>query len=73
MFLKLTNQHPTCKGEPLILNSTAIVSIRQGMAKREGDVMEPVTFVFCPPHGSWEVKESLDEIYKLLKKSLSVK
>ncbi|MEY4570987.1 MAG: hypothetical protein RLZ10_180 [Bacteroidota bacterium] len=66
MFLKLTNIHENHLGEPVILNSSNIVSVRRG--KKTPESQEDVTFVFLPPHGVWYVKESIEDIYKMLKK-----
>jgi hypothetical protein len=32
----------------------------------EDGIIENITYVFCPPHGTWEVEESLDEVVKTL-------
>ena len=72
MFIKLTNANPTHKGKSLHINSTMIVTVYRADAVRavdtEGNITEKeeVTFVFCPPHGSWEVVESPDEIAAML-------
>jgi hypothetical protein len=29
---------------------------------KENGIIENITYVFCPPHGTWEVEESLDEV-----------
>lgn len=67
MFIKLTNANPQHRGNPVLLKSSDIVSIHEGMAQREGsDVLERVTYVFIPPHGTWEVTEAVAEIFSLL-------
>jgi len=67
MFLKLTNIHENHLGEPVILNSSNIVSIRRG--KKTPESQEDATFVFVPPHGTWHVAETVEDIYKMLKKN----
>ena len=50
----------------MLINASGIVSVVRGVATREDNVLENVTYVFIPPHGTWEVKESLDEIMELV-------
>ena len=69
MIIQLTNTNPDVKGDPLALNSDFIVSIREGKAKRDDGTEDGVTFVFCPPHGTWEVEESVTDILKMIKKN----
>jgi hypothetical protein len=67
MFIKLTNANPQHRGNPVLLKRNDIVSIHEGMAQREGsDVVERVTYVFIPPHGTWEVTETVAEIFTKL-------
>ena len=68
MIIQLTNTNPDVKGDPIALNSDFIVSIREGKAKRDDGTEEFVTFVFCPPHGTWEVSDSLASILKTINK-----
>ena len=50
-----------------MLQSDIFVSIHEGMAQREGsDVLERVTYIFGPPHGTWEVTETISEIFSML-------
>jgi len=72
MFITLTNANPAFKGRQVVLNSSNIVSIHRSTVTRPpeeegGDtVVEDITFVHCPPHGTWEVAETPEEIVKLL-------
>lgn len=68
MFLKLTNSHPSFKNEAIILNSDHIVSIRSGSVERADKTIDIVTLIHMPPHGTWEVKETPEDIAKKLKK-----
>jgi hypothetical protein len=68
MIIVLTNTNPEVKGDPIALNTDFIVSIREGKVKRDGGVEEQATLVFCPPHGTWEVEESLKDILKMINK-----
>jgi len=65
MFLKLTNANESQHGQSIVINSDMIVSINRSFAERNGELHE-ITFVFIPPHGTWEVQETLDEILEML-------
>jgi hypothetical protein len=73
MFITLTNASPAHIGKKVTLNKTAIVSVWRGDAVRAADQdgtvteTEPVTFIFVPPHGTWEVSESHETVIELLK------
>ena len=64
MLLLLTNASATHKGNKVVINTDLIVSIfnTENVAKKEDGIIENVTYVFCPPHGTWEVEESLEYI-----------
>lgn len=64
MFIKLTNAHPKYQGSELLLNTAMIVSVHRSEIEREQGEFETVTFVHCPPHGTWEVTETVEEISK---------
>jgi hypothetical protein len=66
MLIKLTNATPIHKGRPILINTDMIVSIFSDNVTR-GESEESVTFVHMPPHGTWEVVESVEEIFKLIK------
>jgi len=69
MIIKLTNSNPSLKGQPILLNTDFIVSVFRGFASRgeESPVIEEVTYIHCPPHGTWEVEELPEAIYDLIK------
>ena len=71
MFIKLTNASPAHKGKVVGINGNAIVSMHTDKIGRPNEdetitTMEDVTFLFCPPHGTWEVTETIDEVVNLL-------
>jgi len=72
MFITLTNASPAHQGKRITLNKTHIVSVWRGDAARavdgEGAVTETqeVTFVFVPPHGTWEVEETHEAVIEML-------
>lgn len=67
MFIKLTNASPQHRGNPIVLQSDNVVSIHEGTIQREGsETLETLSFVFVPPHGTWEVQETVMEIFSML-------
>jgi hypothetical protein len=72
MFITLTNASPQHKGKKITINQDLIVSLWRGDAVRAADEAgtvtetEEVTFIFVPPHGTWEVEETDEEVIKLL-------
>lgn len=66
MLIQLTNATQTRKGKPILINTDMIVSIFSENVI-QGGAEESVTFIHMPPHGTWEVTESLEEIFKLIK------
>ena len=54
-----------------MLQSDGIVSVHEAIAQREGsDVLERVTYIFVPPHGTWEVTETVDAIFTMLNQKI---
>lgn len=68
MIIKLTNATPDHKGKSLGINTDYIVTVFRDSVTREDGSTDDVTFVYCPPHGTWEVVETIDEIAKLTNK-----
>ena len=67
MFITLTNVSPKFRGSKIAIKKDLIVTIHRNTVTREDDVIEDVTFVFVPPHGTWEVSETIEEVLDLLK------
>ena len=73
MLVKLTNALPAHKGQSILINSDKIVSVYSGKITRESQdddnvsYIDTVTFIHIPPHGTWEVMESLEEVFALIK------
>lgn len=65
MLIKLTNRHPKHHDEVLLLNTDTVVSVFSTELEREDGVFETVTMVHCPPHGTWEVAETPDDVLLL--------
>lgn len=72
MFITLTNASPQNKGKKITLNTQLIVSVWRGQAVRSVDEtgtvieQEEVTLIYIPPHGTWEVEETHEEVLALL-------
>jgi len=70
MIITLTNASDNLKGKPVAINSNAIVSVYRMVLKKQDQYLTPfeeeVTMVFCPPHGTWEVAESVETIVSLI-------
>ena len=62
MCITLTNATPTHRGNKLAIDSNLIATIHNSDITRESGETENVTFIFCPPHGTWEVTESLEDV-----------
>lgn len=66
MFIALTNASPAHHGKKVILNKNIVVSVHNENVNRENDTWENVTYVFCPPHGTWEVTETMEQVMSML-------
>lgn len=66
MYLNLTNASPAHRGMKLSIDRDLVVTMHSSMITREDGMIEMVTFVFCPPHGTWEVQETFDEVLSQL-------
>jgi len=66
MFISLTNASPIHKGRPVAIRKDLIISVFRNIAVREDDTVEEITLVFAPPHGTWEVEETYEEVMALL-------
>jgi hypothetical protein len=68
MFITLTNASPAHKGKEITINADHIVSIWRGDVARSADEdgtvtsTENVTCIFVPPHGTWEVEETVADV-----------
>jgi hypothetical protein len=60
MILYLTNANPDHRLKPIMINSSNILSMTRNEERG-------ITFLFMPPHGTWEVCETIEEIYSQLR------
>jgi len=68
MYLNLTNASPQHKGTKLAIDRNLVVTAHASQVTREDGTAEMVTFIFCPPHGTWEVTETFDQVLNQLNK-----
>lgn len=66
MFITLTNANALHRGNPISLKRDLIVSIYTSTQVRDDNTVDQVTFIFLPPHGTWEVLETFDEVMELV-------
>jgi hypothetical protein len=68
MFVQLTNMSVQHRGKAIVINSSMIVSMMRASVVRDEATgsSETVTYVFIPPHGTWEVSETVEEILQLI-------
>ena len=65
MFITLTNAAEEFRGDKIAIKKDLIVTIRSD-ARTTGNTIEMVTYIFAPPHGTWEVSETFDQVMGLL-------
>jgi hypothetical protein len=62
MFITLTNASELHKGNKVAVKISEIISVYNSNVTKEDSTIEKMTFVYAPPHGTWEVTESLEDI-----------
>ena len=62
MYIKLTNATPAHKGTPLAIRQDMVISVHHNTIVRDDGTVEPVTFLHCPPHGTWEAQDTFDSV-----------
>jgi hypothetical protein len=67
MFITLTNASPAHKGKKVAIKKDLIITVHRTTVLREDGTSEEVTFIFAPPHGSWEVEETFEKVMLLMK------
>lgn len=66
MYITLTNAAEAHRGSKIAINSDLIATIHSKFITRDDGVIENITYIFCPPHGTWEVSEHLEQVVRLL-------
>lgn len=65
----LTNAAEGHQGNKVAIRKDLVVSVHHQFQKTEDNIITSKTFVFCPPHGTWEVSEPIEEITRILNES----
>lgn len=66
MYIQLTNANPEFRGNPVVIRRDLIVTVYATTKVMDDDTIDQVTFVFVPPHGTWEVTETFDQVMNQL-------
>lgn len=70
MFILLNNASPGMNGLDVAIRTDIIISVYEAEVCRDventPDVKEMVTFVYAGSHATWEVKESVPEVIRLI-------
>jgi transposase len=67
MFIELTNINPAHKGKKIAIRKDLIATFHRSTVVRDDRTSEEVTYVFAPPHGTWEVEETFEKVMELMK------
>lgn len=67
MFIKLTNASPAHKDQPVVINTEHIISVHRTEVTREDFSKDTITYVYAGTSGTWEIVETLDEIFEMIK------
>ena len=62
MFININNANALHKGNPVAIKKDLIVSVYASTQVGDDNTVNQVTFVFVPPHGTWEVLEPYDQV-----------
>jgi len=65
-FVVLTNANQQFRGQPIAIRLDQIITVYPNNEIRDAETGQPNTFVFCPPHGTWEVTENFEEVLNLV-------
>ena len=66
LYLNLTNANPMNRGMPVAIRKDLVLTVHANMTVREDQSDEMVTYVFGPPHGTWEVLETYNAVMEQL-------
>jgi hypothetical protein len=66
MYLVLTNAAEQHSGSKIALKKDLVVAVHSTTEEKEPNVFVTKTYLFVPPHGTWEVTESLEQVVKQL-------
>ncbi len=66
MFVTLTNANPMHRNNPVSIKRDLIVTVYASTQVREDNTVDQVTFIFVPPHGTWEVLEPFEQVMAMI-------
>ena len=66
MYITLTNASEAHRGNKVAVKVSEIISVYESTVTKESGILENVTLVYAPPHGTWEVSDTLDDIVNQL-------
>ena len=66
MFIMLTNTSSDHKGKPIAIKKDSIVSVYASSITTEDGKKKTQTFIYAPPHGTYEVREKVEEVVSQL-------
>lgn len=69
MYITLTNAADQHKGNKIAIRKDLIASVHGKFVTKDDGVIENVTYIFCPPHGTWEVSEHMEDVIEILNAS----
>jgi hypothetical protein len=62
MFITLTNANEQHRGNKIAICKALIASVHSKFITNNDGVIENITYIYCPPHGTWEVSETLEDV-----------
>ena len=65
-FILLTNSADGHQGSKVAIRKDLVISVHHKFDKNEDNIITSKTFIFCPPHGTWEVSESMEDVVNQL-------
>jgi hypothetical protein len=68
MYITLTNSSENHRGDKISINSDLIATVHSKFVTNTDGVIENKTYIFCPPHGTWEVSETQEHVIDILNK-----
>lgn len=66
MYITLTNSSENHRGDKISINRDLIATVHSKFVTTDNGVIENKTYIFCPPHGTWEVSEPLEDVVRIL-------
>lgn len=65
MYLVLTNAADGHEGNRVAIKKDLVLVVHNNSEEKDGVIINK-TYVFCPPHGTWEVSETFKQVIEQL-------